>query len=103
MKPTQEGIKITLLGKEFVVACPDNERDALLAAANYVDEKMNEIQVGGKVLGAERCAVMAALNIAHELLELQQGPGVPKDVAQKLRFLQQKIDVALQTSAPNHH
>lgn len=103
MKPTQEGIKITLLGKEFAVACPDNEREALLAAAKYVDEKMSEIRVSGKVLGAERCAVMAALNIAHELLELQQGSGVPKDVAQKLRFLQQKIDVALQISAPSHH
>lgn len=95
MKTDQEGVKVNILGKEFVVACPDNEKNALLAAASYLDDKMRAIQDSGKVIGAERCAVMAALNIAHELLDLQQNSGVSSEMAQKLRFLQTKIEAAL--------
>ncbi|GMQ91162.1 MAG TPA: cell division protein ZapA [Acidiferrobacteraceae bacterium] len=95
MKTDQEGVKVSILGKEFVVACPDNEKNALLAAASYLDEKMRAIQDSGKVIGAERCAVMAALNIAHDFLDLQQNSGVSSEMAQKLRFLQTKIEAAL--------
>lgn len=95
MKTDQEGVKVSILGKEFVVACPDNEKNALLTAANYLDEKMRAIQDSGKVIGAERCAIMAALNIAHDLLDLQKNSGVSSEMAQKLRFLQTKIEAAL--------
>src|SRR2546426_837442 len=97
MKTGNEGITVTILGKEFVVACPDEERDALIAAAAHLDKKMREIHASGKVIGTERTAVMAALNISHELLQLRNQGGVPADVNQKLRFLQNKIDAALQS------
>ena len=61
-------LDITLLGKEYRVACPPEERDALLAAVAYVDEKMHDIAEKTKSNISERIAVMAALNIAHEYL-----------------------------------
>ncbi len=61
-------LDITLLGKEYRVACPPDERDALLAAVAYVDEKMHDIAEKTKSNISERIAVMAALNIAHEHL-----------------------------------
>ncbi len=96
MKSTSEGVTVTILGKEFVVACPENERNALISAAAHLDKKMREIQTSGKVIGTERTAIMAALNISHELLELRSQGGMPADVHQKLRFLQSKIDAVLQ-------
>src|SRR5256885_425437 len=96
MKTAGEGVTVTILGKEFVVACPENERNALISAAAYLDKKMREIQTSGKVIGTERTAIMAALNISHELLELRSQGGMPADVHQKLRFLQSKIDAVLQ-------
>lgn len=95
MKDAPEGLTVSILGKEFMVACPENEREALRAAAAYLDKKMREIHASGKVIGAERSAIMAALNIAHELLELRGQGGMPADITQKLRFLQGKIDAVL--------
>jgi cell division protein ZapA len=92
---TSDGVTVTILGKEFIVACPENERASLIAAAAYLDKKMREIHASGKVIGTERTAVMAALNIAHELLDLRGMGGVPSDVNQKLRFLQSKIEAVL--------
>jgi len=63
---------IQILDKEYVVSCPEEERDALLESAVLLDEKMREARDGGHVLGTERIAVMAALNIIHEYLELQR-------------------------------
>jgi len=63
-----KNVTIKLLGKEFVVGCPaENEAD-LVASANHLNEKMQEIRDSGKILGMERIAVMAALNISNELL-----------------------------------
>ena len=96
MKVAQGGVNISILGKDLMVACPDSERTALIAAARYLDEKMREIQDGGKVIGTERCAVMAALNLANELLVLRkQISGVPADVEHRLKSLRGKIDAAL--------
>lgn len=61
-------LDISLLGKEYRVACPPEEREALLAAVAYVDEKMHDIAEKTKSNISERIAVMAALNIAHEFL-----------------------------------
>lgn len=95
MKDVSDGISVTILGKEFMIACPPHERELLIAAANYLDRKMREIQASGKVLGTERTAVIAALNIANELMELRTRGGLSEDTSQKLRFLQSKIDAAL--------
>ena len=65
-------LDITLLGKEYRVACPPEDRAALLAAVAYVDEKMHDIAEKTKSNISERIAVMAALNIAHEHLSKKQ-------------------------------
>lgn len=95
MKEAPDGVTVTILGKEFRVACPDDEREALLASAAYVDRKLREVQASGKVIGTERAAIVVALNIAHELLELRQSGGLSETATQKVRLLRNKIDAAL--------
>lgn len=58
MKTSSGGVTISILGKELMVACPDDERESLAAAARYLDQRMREIQDSGKVIGTERCAVI---------------------------------------------
>ncbi len=102
MSPTAKDAKpmrIHILDKEYLVACPDHEREALFASAEFLSEKMKEIRDTGKVVGADRIAVMAALNMAHELLEHK----TTKDdyqhaISSRIRALQEKLDVALNNS-----
>lgn len=65
---TSKAVDVDIMGREFRVTCPDEEREELLQAVTYLDKKMCEIRDTGKVVGSERIAIMAALNIAHELL-----------------------------------
>jgi cell division protein ZapA len=88
-------LDFSVLGRDFSVACPENERDNLLAAANYLDAKMQEIQKSGKVVGQDRIAIMAALNIAYELLTSQPGDTHSISAKQKVRDLQNKVDQAI--------
>ena len=62
-------VEVKILDKEYLVACPAEEQEALIRAARHLDSKMREIRNSGKVFGTERIAVMAALNMTHELLE----------------------------------
>ena len=64
------GLDVTILGRQFRVACKDEEKQDLLKAVGYLDGKMREIRDSGKVIGVERIAIMAALNLAHELLSV---------------------------------
>ena len=75
MNVDAKGLQINVMGREFRVACPDNEQKGLLEAVDYLNKKMNEIRDAGKVVGLERIAIMAALNIAHELLSTKVGGG----------------------------
>ena len=68
MSTKQKTLDVSIMGRTYKVACTDDERDALPAAVAYLDRKMSEIKSAGKVGSAERIAVMAALNISHELL-----------------------------------
>ena len=61
-------VTVHILDKEYCIACPQDERANLESAARYLDGKMREIRTSGKVIGADRVAVMAALNITHDLL-----------------------------------
>jgi len=75
-EPTSRGIiDVTILERSFRIACSEEEHDGLLRAVEYLDAKMREVQDGGKVIGFERVAVIAALNIAHELLSTRVGDG----------------------------
>ncbi|PLX60537.1 cell division protein ZapA [Sedimenticola selenatireducens] len=87
---------VRILDKEYRVACNQGEEDSLIAAARLVDQKMREIRSSGKVLGTDRIAVMASLNLAHELLEKQNHKDdVNGSINTRLRNMQQKIDAAL--------
>jgi len=89
-------IEISILGRSYKIACEDNERDALLEAVAYLDGKMAEIKKAGKVSGTDRIAVMAALNIAHELLSLKVGNGF--DIGQakrRISGIEAKLDAAI--------
>jgi cell division protein ZapA len=66
-------LDVSILGREYRVACRESERDELLQAVQFLDRRMREIRDSGKVAGSERIAVMAALNIAHELLRSKSG------------------------------
>jgi cell division protein ZapA len=68
MNQKSKTLDVTIMGRTYKVACSDEERNALLSAVAYLDRKMTEIKSAGRVGSAERIAVMAALNIAHELL-----------------------------------
>lgn len=77
-KPTPETVTVSILDKEYRVACAEDESAELQASARLLHERMSRIRASGSVVGLERIAVMAALNIAHELIqakaELTRGP-----------------------------
>jgi len=60
-------VSITIMGKEYKIACDPDEKDELISSALHLDEQMRKIRDSGKVTGPDRIAVMAALNLAHEL------------------------------------
>ena len=66
-------LDVSILGREYRVGCKQSERDELLLAVQLLDRRMREIRDSGKIAGTERIAVMAALNIAHELLQARAG------------------------------
>ena len=68
-----KSLQIAIMGRDFRVACPEEEQAGLLQAVDYLNKKMLEIRDAGKVIGLERIAVMAALNIAHEYLSTKVG------------------------------
>ncbi|MDZ7653078.1 MAG: cell division protein ZapA [Burkholderiaceae bacterium] len=70
-----EQVAVTVLGREYLLACTPEEKADLLACARYVDQKMNAIRDGGKVVGADRIAVLAALQIAQELMNARATDG----------------------------
>src|SRR5947199_3288910 len=89
-------IEVNLLGRTYHVACDDDEREALMQAVAYLDAKMNEIHKAGKVMGAERIAVMAALNVAHELLSVKLGAGFDIGHAKRrISAIESQLDAAL--------
>ena len=88
-------VTIRVLEKDYQVACPAEERAALLESARYLDEKMREIRDSRKMIGSERVAVMAALNITHDLLQCREGGGDASAVDSKLRQLQNKVEAAI--------
>lgn len=89
-------VNIQILDKEYMVSCPEDERDALLESAKLLNSKMQEARDSGKVLGTERIAVMTALNIIHEFLQHKRyQEDVEIAVGQRLSRLEEKIDVAL--------
>ena len=89
-------VSVRILEKEYQVACLPEERSELLDSAEYLNVKMREIRDAGNIVGLDRIAVMAALNLAHELLKLRgRGDAVDGDVSQKIRQLRERVESAL--------
>lgn len=95
----EKGICVRILEKEFRVACPKSQEAALRDAAQYLDRQMRAIRRTGKVIGVERIAVMAALNIAYELLTLKNSTEPEEAFSERLKILQEKIDGVLAQDA----
>jgi len=87
-------VSVKLLDKEYAISCPDGAEAELIASADLLDSKMREIRDQAKLLGLERIAVMAGLNLAHELM--QSGPSTAVDTEVHLKRLADKIDAALE-------
>lgn len=98
-------VTVRILDKDYLIACQAEERDGLLASARDVDERMREIRKGGRVIGTDRIAVMAALNLAYELLQ-KRALGGPLDttVVERLAALQGRIAAAIggPSGTPDH-
>lgn len=98
MSATIKPVTISILGKEYKVACTPEEHDVLLSSARKLDKQMREIQDAGKINGGERIAVMVALNIMTELHQLQHKQETPEqEFSDKLITLRHKIEKVLES------
>ncbi len=89
-------VSIRILEKEYHVACPPEERHALLDSAELLNRRMREIRDSGKVVGLDRIAVMAALNITNELLRAKgRDENLEHEVTDRLRDLRERVESAL--------
>lgn len=89
---TAPAMDVTIMGREFRVTCPAEEREELLLAVAYVDKKMREIRDSGKIVGSERVAIMAALNITHELLTIKNGGFDMEEFKRRIDCMQTALD-----------
>jgi cell division protein ZapA len=91
-------VTIRILDKEYQVACTPDERNALVASAELLNVRMKQIRDGGRVVGLERIAVMAALNIANDLLRShEKGDGLEKGAKARVRAMRERVEGALQS------
>jgi cell division protein ZapA len=89
-------VAVNILDREFLIGCTAEERAGLIAAAGYLDGKMREVRGSSRTQGLDRIAVMAALNIAHELLQARQNNESQSGaLAQHLQAMRTKLDAAL--------
>ena len=92
---TTKSVDVQILGREFTVSCTEEERQGLLDAVNYLDKKMRDIRDSGKVVGVERIAIMAALNLSHEVLNTKAGDIDIGDYKRRINAMQSQIDEAI--------
>ena len=96
MSDTFAHVTVRILEKEYHVACPAAEKPSLMASAELLNSKMREIRDSGKVVGLDRVAVMAALNLANELLKVQgQEDELKNIVGVRIRAMREHLDSAL--------
>jgi len=94
--PDQARVSVRIMEKEYVVACPYEERSALLDAAEFLNARMREIRDSGKVVGLDRIAVMTALNLAHEFLRVKdQESRIDSGVGGRVRALRERVESVL--------
>lgn len=92
-----EPVNVRLLDREYTVGCTPEQRDGLLAAARLLDNKMREIRGSNRMAAVDRVAVLAALNIAHELLQTRRDGDREQELARSLGRLNERLDDLLNT------
>ena len=94
-EPVQVSVKI--LDKEYQFSCPRSERADLINSAEFLNARMQQIRDHGRVVGVDRIAVMAALNIANDLLKVRsQGNVIESDLGLKLKSMRERVETALE-------
>jgi len=99
MSSASPSVTITILGREYQIACPADEEEALRKSARYLDQQMESVKRRGTSLGYEKIAVLAALNITHDLLKHSKDTtSTQKDAQREIVQLERKIDAVLLAS-----
>ena len=97
MTDNQARVSVRILEKDYQIACPIEERSDLLDSAEFLISRMREIRDSGKVVGLDRIAVIAALNMANELIRLRKSDSnLESDVGGRLRILRERVESALE-------
>ncbi len=91
-------VTIKILEKEYKISCPQGEHESLLVSAKSVNDNMVKVRKGGKALSADRVAVMAAINIAHDLVKINEQPSVDHSLVTRIDEMQKSIDSVLKSS-----
>ena len=95
MSADAKGMQVSIMGREFRVACTPDEQKGLLQAVDYLNRKMQEIKDQGKVTGVDRLAIMAALNISHEFLTIRFGNFDVSEIKRRMASIETTLDQAL--------
>ena len=99
-KPASEPVNIRILDREYTVGCEPDERDGLMAAAKVLDAKMREVRGGNRMAALDRVAVLAALNLAHELQQARsESERRDRELARTVGAMQRRLDDLLDTPA----
>jgi cell division protein ZapA len=97
MSPASGPVSIQILDKEYLIACPPEEREDLQAAAVYLNARLREIREGGKVIGSDRLVMMAALNMANELSKSRgREQRVNADMGARVKNMRERVERTLQ-------
>jgi cell division protein ZapA len=88
-------VSVRILEKEYQVACLPEERSELLDSAEFLNGKMKDIRDAGNIVGLDRIAVMAALNLAHELLKRNRNEAIENEVTERVRQMRERVESAL--------
>ena len=92
---SKEGVNVVIMDREFTIACKKNDREDLLDAAAHLDKQLRVVQAQSKVVGLEHCAVITALNLSNELLQLRRNSHVPGDLNARLQALTTRVERAV--------
>ncbi len=98
MSIQNQGVALNILGKEYKIACAEHEKEGLISSAEQLDQQMRKIRQSGKVSGADRVAVLAALNLTHELVQFKKtNTPTSSDLDENIKKMYIKIDTALKS------
>jgi cell division protein ZapA len=95
-------VSVRILEKEYFITCPYEERSALLDSAEFLNARMREVRDSGKVVGLDRIAVMVALNLTNELLQLKSNAKVENEAGTRVRNMRERVEARLAAGQSSH-